>query len=121
VLEEGEVREDSKVALTEVDKDNNLEDGIGIEMDKLNLIVMKEDTEKITGKEAKSSLEKGSQHHDFLGMRGGNFFIFCRPPLNHDTVREEMLLYKFKQFLFIDEGGLELLGVRGSHGMEEET
>jgi hypothetical protein len=54
-------------------------------------------------------------------MRGGNFFIFCRPPLNHDTVREEMLLYKFKQFLFIDEGGLELLGVRGSHGMEEET
>jgi hypothetical protein len=46
VLEEGEVREDSKVALTEVDKDNNLEDGIGIEMDKLNLIVMKEDLRK---------------------------------------------------------------------------
>jgi hypothetical protein len=64
-------------------------------MDKFNLVVMKESVEEIAGGESKSALEKGGEHHDFLFMRGGDFFILSQPPLNHGSVGEKMLLNEF--------------------------
>jgi hypothetical protein len=40
---------DSKVELAVVDKDGDLKNGVGIEMNKFSLIVMKEVAEKIVG------------------------------------------------------------------------
>jgi hypothetical protein len=40
---------DSKVELTVVDKDGDLKNGVGIEMNKFSFIVMKEVAEKIVG------------------------------------------------------------------------
>jgi hypothetical protein len=74
MFEEGKVGGNGKVALTEMDKDGDLKNGVLIEMNKFNLIVM-EVADEITGREYESSLEKGSHHHNFFGMRGGNFFI----------------------------------------------
>jgi hypothetical protein len=74
MFEEGKVGGNGKVALTEMDKDGDLKNGVLIEMNKFNLIVT-EVADEITGREYESSLEKGSHHHNFFGMRGGNFFI----------------------------------------------
>jgi hypothetical protein len=60
-----------------VDKDGDLKNGLRIEMDKLNMVVMKEVVEEIAGREFKSSLKKGYQHHNFLSMRSGDYFILC--------------------------------------------
>jgi hypothetical protein len=37
--------------------------------------MMEKATEEITRREAKSVLEKGCGHHDFIGIGGGNVFI----------------------------------------------
>jgi hypothetical protein len=94
-----------------MDKDGDLKNGVLIEMNKFNLIVM-EVADEITGREYESSLEKGSHHH--------NFFILGWPPLNHNTVRKKVLFYEFQYFPLIDKGRLELLRVRGGHGAEKE-
>jgi hypothetical protein len=73
-----------------------MKNGVWIEMDRFNLVVMEEDVEEIAGRESKSSLEKGGQHHNLFGMRGEDFFILGRPPLNHDTVREKVFFYEFQ-------------------------
>jgi hypothetical protein len=41
-----------------VDKDGDLKNGLRFEMDKLNMVVMKEVVEEIAGREFKSSLKK---------------------------------------------------------------
>jgi hypothetical protein len=87
---------DGKIALAEVNKYGDLKDGVRIEVDKFNLVVVKEVEEEIARRESESALEKGGQHHDFLCMRGGDFFILGRPPLNHGSVGEKVLLYEFQ-------------------------
>jgi hypothetical protein len=54
----GESWGNSKVALAKVDKDGDLKNGLRFEMDKLNMVVMKEVVEEIAGREFKSSLKK---------------------------------------------------------------
>jgi hypothetical protein len=42
-----------------VDKKGNLENGVRVQVDEFNLIVIKESMEEITGREAKSALKEG--------------------------------------------------------------
>jgi hypothetical protein len=58
VLEEGEVRKDDEVSVTEMDKNGDLKKGDVIQMDELNLEVVEEAAEEIAGREPKSPLEK---------------------------------------------------------------
>jgi hypothetical protein len=73
--------------------------------------VVKEVVEEIAGRKSKSSLEEGGQHHDLVGVRSGNVFIYGRPPLSHNTLREKVFPHDLVNLLPIDEGGLELLRV----------
>jgi ribosome-associated protein YbcJ (S4-like RNA binding protein) len=58
VLEEGEVRKDGEVSVTEMDKNGDLKKGDVIQMDELNLEVVEEAAEEIAGREPKCPLEK---------------------------------------------------------------
>jgi hypothetical protein len=57
ILEKGEIRKDGEVSLTEVEKDDDLENVIGIQMDEFNLEVVKESTKKIASWKLKSPLK----------------------------------------------------------------
>jgi hypothetical protein len=41
-----------------VDKNSNLKNGVRVQMDEFNLVVIKESTKEIAGRKAKSTLEK---------------------------------------------------------------
>jgi hypothetical protein len=56
-----------------VDKDYDLENGVGIQMDKLYLIVVQEFAEEVTSGESESALE-GGEHHKLFSVGCGNIF-----------------------------------------------
>jgi hypothetical protein len=87
MLEEWEVGVDGEIALADVNKYDDLKNGIRFELNHLNLVVMEKVTEEFAGGETESSLEKGGQHHDLVGVRSGDFFILDRLPLEDATGR----------------------------------
>jgi hypothetical protein len=58
-----------------VDKNGNLENGIRIEMDNFDSVVIKESAEEVTGREAKSMLEEGREHHNDSCIGCRNIFL----------------------------------------------
>jgi hypothetical protein len=82
---------------------------------------MEKATEEITRREAESTLEKWSRHHDFIGVGGGNVFILCRPPLEYNTTMEKVVLNELEELTLINGRGLEHLWVRGGNGEEDES
>jgi hypothetical protein len=45
-------------------KNSNLENGVTVQMNEFNLVVIKESAQKVIGREAKSVLEEGREHHN---------------------------------------------------------
>jgi hypothetical protein len=82
-------------------KHGNMKNRARFQMNQLNLVVMKEATEKFVGEKTEYVLEKGSQHHDFVGVGSGDVFILSRPPMEDSTGGEEMLLNKLKEWTLI--------------------
>jgi hypothetical protein len=81
---------------------------------------MEKATEEITRREAKSVLEKGCGHHDFIGIGGGNVFILWWPSLEYDAAREKVVLDELEELTLVNGRGFEHLFVRGGHGEEDE-
>jgi hypothetical protein len=78
-----------------VDKEGNLENGVRIQMNEFNLVVTKESAEKVTGRKAKSTLEERRKHHNLGGIGCRNIFSSNGTPLEHGTIREEMIRDQF--------------------------
>jgi hypothetical protein len=76
-------------------KDSNFEDRVRIEIDQLDLVMMKNVMEEVIGGKAKSSLVGRHWRTARDGRRWLNQFV---------------------EVIFIDRRGPEHLGVRGSHG-----
>jgi hypothetical protein len=55
-----------------MDKNDDMEDGIRVQMDKFNLIMVKETAEAITGREANSALEERRKHHNLVCIGCGD-------------------------------------------------
>jgi hypothetical protein len=55
-------------------------------MNEFNLVVIKQSTEEVTGREAKSALEEGREHHNLSCIRCRNVFPSDRTPLQDGTV-----------------------------------
>jgi hypothetical protein len=53
--------------------------------------MMEKIVKEFTGRKTECSLEEGSQHHNFIGVGGGDLFILGRMPLEYDTTREKMI------------------------------
>jgi hypothetical protein len=45
-------------------KNSNLENGVTVQMNEFNLVVIKESAQKVVGREAKSVLEEGREHRN---------------------------------------------------------
>jgi hypothetical protein len=71
VIEQREIRRNAKKWFTEMDVDGNLKNGIRI----------KESTKEIVGREAKSGLEEGGEHHNLICIGCGEVFAGGRTPL----------------------------------------
>jgi hypothetical protein len=72
-----------------MDKDCNLENRVGIEMDQLDLLVIKESVQEITDREAKSVLKERRKHHNILCVGCWDVFHDGRMPLKHSAIREK--------------------------------
>jgi uncharacterized Fe-S cluster-containing MiaB family protein len=83
------------------------------------LVVIKESTEEVAGKEAKSVLEEGRKHHNLSRIGCRNVFPGSRTSLQNCAGQEKMIHDKLADFILIHDGRLEKVRVRGGHGWEE--
>jgi hypothetical protein len=90
-----------------VDKNDNLENGIRVQMNEFNLVLIKESTENVAGREAKSALEEGREHHNLSCIGCRNVFLDGRAPLQDDAVQGKVIRHKLADFTFIYDGRLE--------------
>jgi hypothetical protein len=62
-------------------QNSNMENGVRVQMDEFSLVVIKESAEEIAGREAKSALEEGREHHNLHCTGCRNVFPSGRMPL----------------------------------------
>jgi hypothetical protein len=104
-----------------VDKNNNLENGSRVQIEEFNLVEIKESAEEITGREAKSVLEEGREHHNLSCIGCRNLFPDGRTPLQDSTVWEKVIRNKLADVTFICNRRMEKMRVRGSHHKGERS
>jgi hypothetical protein len=73
-------------------------------MYEFNLVVIKESTEEIIGREAKFALEVGREHHNLNHIGCRNIFPGGRTPLQDGVVRQEVIHNELADFTFICDG-----------------
>jgi hypothetical protein len=83
--------------------------------------MMKKVTKEFVRGKTKSALEKGRQHHNFVGIGCWAVFPFRWLLLNHLVVREKAILNQFEDFALICGGFLEHLRMGGGHGAGKRT
>jgi hypothetical protein len=102
-----------------MDKNDDLGNGVWVEMDEFDSVVIKESAEEVTSREAKSVLEEGREHHNICRIGCRNIFPSGRTPLQYCAVREKVIHNKLVDFTLIHDGRLEKVRMRGGHGWEE--
>jgi hypothetical protein len=90
-----------------MDKNDNLKNGIRIEVEQFVLVVIKESMEEVAGREAKSALEDGRKHHNLGCIGCRNVFPDGRMPLQNCAVREKIIHNKLADFILIHDRRLE--------------
>jgi hypothetical protein len=104
-----------------VNKNSNLENRVRVQMDEFNLVVIKESTEEIAGREAKSTLLEGREHHNLSHIGCRNVFPGDRTPLQDGMDREKVIHNKLVDFTFNRGRRLEKMWVRGGHCRGERS
>jgi hypothetical protein len=97
-----------------VDKDCNLKDVDGIQMDKLYLVIIQDSVEEIASGESKSVME-GEKHHNLFGVGCENIFSDGGAPLRHNSHKVKVIRNEFADFIFIHDERLEKMRMRGCH------
>jgi hypothetical protein len=115
VFEQGEVWRNPKVRLTEMDKNGDLKNRVRVQMDQLNLIVVKKSSEEIASRESKPTLEERRKHHNLVLIGGGNGFSSSGLPLQHGAIGKKVICIKFANPFFVYDRRLEDVGMRGYH------
>jgi hypothetical protein len=86
-----------------VDKDSNLENGIRVEMDKFDSVMIEESAEKVSSRKAESVLEEGGEHHNLICIECWDVFPNSRTPVQHRAVREKVIHNELADFNIIHE------------------
>jgi hypothetical protein len=86
-------------------KDGNSKDKVWIQMNQLDIVVIKKATKEFTGWETKPALKEGGEHHDFVGVGSRNVFIFCWSSLEDGTGGEKVILNDFEELALVDVEG----------------
>jgi hypothetical protein len=81
-----------------VDKDGDLENGVRVEMDVFDSVVIKGTTEEVASRKAESTLEERRKHHNFNHIGCRNVLSSGGAPLEHGVVGEKMIRNKFVNF-----------------------
>jgi hypothetical protein len=102
-----------------MDKNDDLGNGVWVEMDEFDSVVIKESAEEVTSREAKSALEEGREHHNIGRIACRNIFPGGRTPLQYCAVREKVIHSKLVDFTLIRDGRLEKVWMQGGNGWEE--
>jgi hypothetical protein len=76
-----------------MEKNGNLKNGVRVQMHEFNLVVIKKSMEEITGREAKSALEEGGEHHNLSCIGCTNIFP--------SDIQEKVICNKLVNFTFI--------------------
>ncbi len=88
MTEQGEMGFDSQIRLAKVDEGGDVQDGVWIQVNKLNLVEMQKTTEESAGGDRKSAVEEELKNHNLTNIRGGEgFSIGGAPP-------DDLLLWK---------------------------
>jgi hypothetical protein len=74
-----------------MDEDDYLGDGIRVQMDEFDFVVIKESTHEIVHREPKSTLVEGREHHNVISVGCGDIFPSGGVPLQHDAIRKEAI------------------------------
>jgi hypothetical protein len=98
-----------------MDKDDNVENRVGIEMNQLDLVVVKESAEEITDWDTEPMLEEGGEHHNLISIGCRDVLPSGKAPMKHHAVWEKMVHNKLAHFIFIRYGQLEKMRMRGDH------
>jgi hypothetical protein len=104
VLEQWKIRRNSKKSFAKVDKDYDLKDRVGIQMDKLYLIIIQDPTEEVASKESTSALEEGEKHHNLFVVGCRNIFSGGGAPLPYNLFEEKVIRNEVVDFVFIRDG-----------------
>jgi hypothetical protein len=59
------------------------------------VVVIKESTEEVAGREAESALKEGGKYHIFIRIGCRKIFTSSRAPLQHGAVQEKVVRNKF--------------------------
>jgi hypothetical protein len=78
--------------------------------------VLKESVQEVTCQESKSPLEEGGEHHSFVGIGCREVYPYGRPPLEHNTIWEKVILNKFENLAFIRSWLLGHVRMGSGHG-----
>jgi len=81
-----------QIGFTEMNKDRNVENGIGSKMAKLDLIEIKKASEEIRGWDSKIAFIERSKYRDFLGFFEWALMIQGIPPLAYVLGEKSFLL-----------------------------
>ena len=68
VLPQTEVRENSKLGFTQVNKDRNLQNRVGIQMSQIQMVEIKETTKERRNRKSKAADEKRNLNNGFVGI-----------------------------------------------------
>jgi hypothetical protein len=82
--------------------------------------MVKESAEEITGREAKSALEKGEHYNLICIGCGGGVFTDGRTTLQYNAIWEKVIYNELANLAFIYNGRLEQMQVQGGHGREKD-
>jgi hypothetical protein len=90
-----------------VDKDGDLENGIRVEMDKFDSVMIEESVEEVTSRNAESALQKGGEHHNLVSIGCWDVIPDGGAPLRYYAVREKMIHDELPYLTFIQDGSLK--------------
>jgi hypothetical protein len=92
VFKEGKVWENDEVNLIEMDGDCDLENGVQIQVDKLNLEMIEQAVKEIAGRESESVLEEWFRDYDFFGIGGWDILILGQSPWEDGMRRKKVAI-----------------------------
>jgi hypothetical protein len=83
--------------------------------------MLEKSTQEIASREPESLLEEWGEHHNFLGIGCRDVLPSGRLPLEHEAIREKVILNQLEDLAFIHNRLLEHVWVGSGHDREEET
>jgi hypothetical protein len=104
VSEEREVRRNPKENFTKMDENGNLKNGVRVDLNQFDLVVVQESVEEIIDRKTEPTLEEGCEHHNFIGIGCRDVLTGSRAPLQHRAVWEKMAFNKLVNLIFITNG-----------------